>query len=542
MLAESGLRGETRWSSSCLFLCETLHERGLLAGLLCRYILRRHPETPVISVKVAGSQGPHKVTRDMAAALHVAAKRWLGQSPFNDLNLDDLSTFDLKMLLAEAIKELNQNFQGRNGPWFVLEISDVTTEDATLSALNLLRSLISEGTNISWTVFAPKVILDIVDLSGVSPFYNIFSVRDPKTKFVTIPSPYICGMPITSREQLFGRTQMLADIQQSIIQGSRPVALWGLRRIGKTSVLLALRDLLSTSYLPVFVDMERFDARKPNLLYFALARSLKEKAREFSESESLTWSDRGIAFEELMGIVSRVEQRAGRRVLYLLDEIDTFRAQQLMLVTLGKLTRAGLVGCIVGTVQVKEWLSDPTSPIFDLFMEQKLGCLERGAAIELIVRPVENMVSYETEAVNEILKLMGTNPMLVQMLCDSVMNILNIEGSTRVTDKTVHRAYREFTQSPHSVFEYLSEILDPLCLHLLGTFATNRAEPTGIRRDELLEYVVKNGKTVENIDLHDRVQKAIGALCDAEILELCDDQYCLKGQCYLDILVPMSAR
>lgn len=478
----------------------------------------------------------------MAAVLHAASREWLAESPFDNLSLNSLTPFDLKMLITETIKAFTQGLQRESKPAFVIAVADVTRTNPTLSTLNLLRSVISEAEKITWIVFAPEMILNVVDPSGVSPFYNIFPVRNLKTKFTTISSPYICGRPIRRREWLFGRHQVIADIQHSITRRSQPVALWGPRRIGKTSVLYALLDPLRASCFPVYLDLEGFatisgDATE---FYWRLARQiLYYEKDEFGESEDLPHQDQNLSFDELMSIVSRVEQRIQRNVVCLFDEIEMLeRRPKDGFVALRQLVDVGLVRLIVGALRVKEWLSDSTLPIFGSFTGRKLGCLEKSAAIELIEHPVKNLVSYEPEAIEEILRLVGTHPQLVQMLCHSVISSLNHEGSNEATDKTIRRAYTEFIEMGWGMSHDLSSVLNPLCLDLLRAF--EQMKQTSIGRDELLQYAAENvGDLAGSIDLHRQVTRAIEMLCDQEIIGIGEsgDQYQLKAQYYIDTLV-----
>jgi len=542
VLSESGFDGESRWRSNRLFLCDSLQERESLARLLCRHIRRRFPEIPVLSFSVSVINGPDETIRHIAAILHAAAERWLSQSPFDALDLDSLTTFDLRMLVAETIKEFSQCFRWEKRPVFVMVIAGVTGTNPTLSILNYLRSVISEGEKITWIVFAPKMILDVVDPSGVSPFYNIFPIRDLETKFVTIPNPYISGPPVKG-EMFFGRTKIMTSIQRSIVQGQQPIALWGPRRIGKTSILYGLSDLLRPYCFPVPVDLQGFVDAGDNisLLYWLIAwQILIRENDEFGESESLS-SDQGIAYDELMSIVSRMEQRRRRKVVCLLDEIESLeRWSKDGLIALGQFGDTGLVGCIVGALRVKEWLFDPTLPIFGVFTGRKLGCLERAAAIELITRPVESTASYELGAINEILRLVGTHPMLVQLLCSSVLNVLNREGSTTVTTKTVSCAYQDCIKQFFWI-RHLLENHDSLCLNLLEAFARiqSRTGQSGIGKEDLMKYVIEAGPpSAETTVFPYRVEQALEALCDEEILEAVGDGYNPKAQIYLDVIVP----
>ena len=70
---------------------------------------------------------------------------------------------------------------------------------------------------------------------------------------VNSANPYIAGPPLRGRDQLFGRTRLLAEVRRELTNPAIPsVLLYGQRRIGKTSILRALEETLpEEAFLPV---------------------------------------------------------------------------------------------------------------------------------------------------------------------------------------------------------------------------------------------------------------------------------------------------
>ena len=73
-------------------------------------------------------------------------------------------------------------------------------------------------------------------------------------------NPYIAGLPVTTPDMFFGRVQILRGIISGLHNNS--VVVTGPRRIGKTSLLFQLKNLLTALndpdylFIPIFVDVQ----------------------------------------------------------------------------------------------------------------------------------------------------------------------------------------------------------------------------------------------------------------------------------------------
>ncbi len=86
-----------------------------------------------------------------------------------------------------------------------------------------------------------------------------------RSTFASLPNPFIVGNPLKPRDQdIFkGRRDIIIAIEENIINpAQRPaLLLYGRRRIGKSSTLLHLPKLLSSQFVPVYIDCQ--DATQP---------------------------------------------------------------------------------------------------------------------------------------------------------------------------------------------------------------------------------------------------------------------------------------
>jgi hypothetical protein len=96
-------------------------------------------------------------------------------------------------------------------------------------------------------------------------------------------NPYQAGLPVSKREEFFGRQDVLEQIGNLFSGPSRvkSIALYGARRSGKTSVLYRLRDgALGPSFLPVYLDMQSLAGTTLGDFLRALIDAIEAAVRE----------------------------------------------------------------------------------------------------------------------------------------------------------------------------------------------------------------------------------------------------------------------
>ena len=72
-------------------------------------------------------------------------------------------------------------------------------------------------------------------------------------------NPYIAGDPVSGNGRFIGRTDVLRDVLKALRNpNTNALVLYGQRRIGKTSILLQLRQQLAETadYTPVYFDLQ----------------------------------------------------------------------------------------------------------------------------------------------------------------------------------------------------------------------------------------------------------------------------------------------
>jgi len=275
--------------------------------------------------------------------------------------------------------------------------------------------------------------------------------------------PYVVGPPIESPEAFYGRQEILADLLQALRAGNH-VAIYGERRIGKTSLLHQLAHYLwemgdtgAYLYLPVFLNLQMVPEAR---FFYALMRAIAGVVRPYLHDRgqtlpSLLADERSAGYDsldmadDLERVLESLHEVTDRpvRVVLLLDEADKMNGYD-------PHTQEGLRGLLMtplgrqvklvwsGQTMNREWYLE-TSPWFNLFKHEiHLVGLEEEAAVRLIRQPVKGVFTYDDEAVARILHYSDRQPYTIQRLCSFCVRQLLAKDRFRVTVEDVETAYR----------------------------------------------------------------------------------------------------
>lgn len=166
--------------------------------------------------------------------------------------------------------------------------------------------------------------------SGERPFADAVRVGLFARDLYDLRSPVVRG------GDFFGRSVLLRQLERNITQGQTHVALFGLRKIGKTSFLFRLREALRNreAGLIAQADLQRSNAINPSADYLLwhLGESLWDGNRRVRGVSDLklfgryeTYSevpDRASVFELFDHDLRTVHDRIGLPVIIMLDEIE----------------------------------------------------------------------------------------------------------------------------------------------------------------------------------------------------------------------------
>jgi len=270
-------------------------------------------------------------------------------------------------------------------------------------------------------------------------------------------NPYIIGPVIDKPDQFFGRQSLFEFIEDTLQQNTPLILLYGQRRIGKSSVLKQIPQKISYSEDQfVFIDFDIQDlVNTPiNKILYYLARRIGEEIELESilipTAEDIE-DDPTIFHEDFLTQIYNI--LGEKKLVLLLDEFDV-------------LSQANNEGNIEFFRLINKWLSKWPEGLFiipvvgrhlkelpnllSLLREspyKEISFLDRDSAEELITRPVRGVVTYQPNAIKEILSLSAGHPYFTQLICYELFNLarerqiwtINAEDVKTIIDKAIER-------------------------------------------------------------------------------------------------------
>lgn len=256
-----------------------------------------------------------------------------------------------------------------------------------------------------------------------------------------LPNPYIAGRALNPSDgrRFVGRGSLFRQIEQALQNGDS-IVLYGQRRMGKSSVLLHLKQRLPHTLLPVYIDLKGVLAQTTAGLLEYLAEEITWALREAKwptmplPARSEWGSEPFITFNRLLTNIQRGLQPAQRLVL-LLDEFeelerwvkegrvaaDIFNALRSITAT-----RQGFALVFAGLHTLEQMTYDYWHPFFNGVKRIAVSYLEKSDAQQLIIDPMDGFpLRYEPAAVEQIIAFSNGQPYLLQALCANLVNRLN---------------------------------------------------------------------------------------------------------------------
>ncbi len=288
-------------------------------------------------------------------------------------------------------------------------------------------------------------------------------------------NPYQVGGKVRDLNQFIGRDREVRDIL-SLVATMQSVSVIGERRIGKSSLLLYLKEngrrLLDDETIEFFYLDFQEPINSPDEFYL--------RACELMSSDPSKASDDSSAQDKFDTAVD------GRKVVWCLDEFEQtieedFNAD--FFKHLRHLAQSGNLSLIVATQtpldELYQLKQDMTSGFPNVFSVLRLGELTEEDAYELVARPRNGHRFTETE-IREILKIAGQHPYWLSYACSQAYAAGDRLDFAEI-EKTIKRARYGAAQPHKPVSEQTEQTPDSFRSNLQSesssaTVAANRAE------------------------------------------------------------------
>jgi AAA+ ATPase superfamily predicted ATPase len=265
------------------------------------------------------------------------------------------------------------------------------------------------------------------------PFSFSITVLKKSAVFREIRNPYIVGPALKGGVPLFfGREDAFDFINKNIVASGdhHTIVCHGLRRTGKTSLLYHIehRGFADKRLVPINIDMQGIGNEKH--LYSTLSDDIVERLSLPGFSQEKTED-----FGQFKSFLKKIKPGMGEKIMVLmLDEFEAIQTlaedKRIPKTTFNNIRHLmqheeKLIFLFCGTHKLEEMSADYWSIFFNTAIYYRLSHLHYRDAARLIKEPVKGQLTYDDLAIEQILKMTGCQPYLVQLLCRTLVNDLN---------------------------------------------------------------------------------------------------------------------
>ncbi|GAB4148630.1 MAG: hypothetical protein Fur0021_08790 [Candidatus Promineifilaceae bacterium] len=342
-------------------------------------------------------------------------------------------------------------------------------------------------------------------------FGDMVHLLSPARQFTPIANPYLPGTPLRRHSALFyGREDLFQFIAENAARRTQRnvLILMGQRRTGKTSALLRLEEYLPPHVLPVYIDCQSLGVTPGMPAFFhdlawLISDALAARGIDLPVPEPEAWLAHPTRlFERQFLPAARAAAPPDAVFLFVFDEFEAFENlvnDDILPPTLFTYLRhmmqhgEGVGFVFAGTRRLEEMTTDYWSVLFNIALYRQIDFLDRDAAIRLITEPVAPNLIYDDLALDKILRVTAGHPYFLQLVCYTLVNRANSEGSGYVTINDVNAGLDEMLRLGEVHFAYIWQRSTPNERALLTAVAHLMDRDLPFRPADLQQYLADYG-------------------------------------------------
>jgi GTP pyrophosphokinase len=296
-------------------------------------------------------------------------------------------------------------------------------------------------------------------------------------------NPY-SRLPVNEQAMFFGRSQELLQIFEWLQAGAGNIWLLGQKRVGKTSLLLHLKNhyLRDRGFVLAFVDFQLLGNVATSNLYFEIANAVYNELQNDPRIGDLGAPLPAVFAHQppfqLITYLRSIQSRLGaNRLVLMLDEFSRTTDAYLQ----GELARSffdewrGLLQATAPAISyvtvfqqqsyyslsqhAQQSAGDPSWHLMELGERLVLKSLGPEDVRRLIEWPMRNFLEYTPECVELVARLTGGNPFLIQAFCFKLTAQLGRADRRQVEPADIDAVRAEFMQPMESVFAHFLDMI-----------------------------------------------------------------------------------
>lgn len=293
----------------------------------------------------------------------------------------------------------------------------------------------------------------IVQLRQVPDVHRVFvrGSRPANSNMDTRRSMHLARNPYTLRpvagEAFYGRRAELRELIDNLrsVGPGEAVLLWGPRRIGKTSLLLQFQQSVMNSddYILAFIDMQRLSGGSVTMFLRDVIKAIIDSLDQPKLRPPNLGRMKRDPLNYFRGFLEHTPALKNKHLVLILDEFQLMTGLIEKYVPISDVNRyfrsliqhqGGFSVIFSGGGVLEKLLALPeTSFMLEVARHQKVGCLDRSDARELIIEPAQQL-RYEDTVVTRLLHLTAGHPYYLQWLCGELVARANRAEQAGITE------------------------------------------------------------------------------------------------------------
>ncbi len=320
-----------------------------------------------------------------------------------------------------------------------------------------------------------KRLAEVVNTWRTTGRYELEKLEQAPERAGQIDNPFNPGQALKPRDSLFvGRRDLVQHLAEALSKGSRrpTFLLNGERRMGKSSTLKQLPNLLGAHYLPIVYDLQvrGVSASIDGLLntiagevYKAVsARGMRVKKLEQARLREASHKNEAEVyrlFDEWLDSVEKMLEQEDRTLLLLFDEFEKleeagqegyFNLNLLLDWFRSAIQNRPRVALLFSGVRTFGEMGANWAGYFVNAQILKVSFLHPAEARHLITQPVPNFPSqhiFGDGVVEQIIYVTGCHPFLIQAICSALIENLNADNRERAEIEDVTLATNQILEN-----------------------------------------------------------------------------------------------